>query len=136
MRGNNSWLPPQGLPDVRADVGQRLIGEQVSRGGGSGGARRCKVRMGVAERCPGFVRGGGHQPLKLLDRRLDAGFLALELPNRARRIASQVGSERLKPSFFFRCHSRELLDGFLLRLARQTGDQLADGRVRLAFGLR
>src|SRR3989338_2076681 len=51
---------PKGLPDVRADVGQRLIGEQVGGGGRGGGARCGKVRASCAQSCPAFLRRGGN----------------------------------------------------------------------------
>ena len=39
---------PEGLPDIRADVGKGFIGEQVGGGGRSGRARRYKLPVGCA----------------------------------------------------------------------------------------
>lgn len=50
----------------------------------------------------------------------------------ASRIARQIGGERLKARLVLGGEAGEFLDGFWLRLARETGDQLADRSVLLA----
>lgn len=89
---------PQSLPDVRADVRQRLFGEETGGGGRSRVARRGETAVGFAQRGPVLVAGGGRQPLDLLYHRRDAGFLGLELTDGPGGITGEIGNEGLKPS--------------------------------------
>ncbi|MCY1174120.1 hypothetical protein D9M73_143080 [compost metagenome] len=123
---------PQDLPDIRADVRQRFLGEQVGGRCGGGHARIRKVRVGIAKGRAIVIRGGCGQALELRYDAGDARLLALKLADCASRIARQIGGERLKARLVLGGEAGEFLDGFWLRLARETGDQLADRSVLLA----
>jgi len=90
--------------------------------------------MGIVQRGPSILGHDACQPLKMLNDGLQAGLMALELAQRARRIAGEIGGEGLKPGFPLGREARQFLDGFRLGLTREGSDQLADLCLGLARG--
>ena len=90
--------------------------------------------MRIVQRGPSFLGHDVCQPPKMFDDSLQADLMALELAQRARRIAGEIGGEGLKPGFLLGGKARQLLDGFRLGPTREGSDQLADLCLGLAFG--